>query len=174
MTAELVQLSNSHGTRYTTADRERTYQLWRVSAGRSLRKLAELSGISHGTLANWSREERWQDRAFREDREEAELIRETLGSVLNDQVIRSIETMVEIRDDVTASKKDRLNAAQWLAGVAGVAPVQKTTGTLIVDEVHQRANRQAVEIVEATPVEDLTALILQTLNQRQPDDTATA
>jgi transcriptional regulator with XRE-family HTH domain len=174
MAAELVQLSNSHGNRYTAADRERAYQLWRISAGRSLRKLADLSGIAHSTLASWSKEERWQDRASREDFEEAESVRQSLGSVLNDQVIKSIETVVEIRDDLTASKKDRLNAAQWLAGVAGVAPVQKTTGTLIVDEVRERANRQACEIVEATPVEDLTALILQTLNQRQPDDTATA
>jgi hypothetical protein len=32
MAAKRVPLSNSHGNRYTEADRERTYQLWRTGA----------------------------------------------------------------------------------------------------------------------------------------------
>lgn len=163
MAGELVQLTNPHGNRYTAADRERTYQLWRTGAGRSLRKLAELSGISHGTLGNWSKEDHWQDRAFREDQEEAQLVRETLGSVLNDQVLKSIEVVVKIRDDLAASAKDRLNAAQWLAGVAGVAPVTKTAGTLIVDQTQNRRQQERLDTIAARPVEELTDFILRRL-----------
>ncbi|HEV2123245.1 MAG TPA: hypothetical protein VGW38_10785 [Chloroflexota bacterium] len=171
MTSELVQLSNSRGHRYTAADRERAYQTWRISAGRSLRNLAQLSGISHGTLANWSKEERWQDRAFREDQEEAELVRKTLGSVLNDQVLKSIETVVKIRDDEKVSAKDRLNAAQWLAGVAGVAPVQKASGTLVVDQVQERAHQQSRQRINDIPLEDLTGILVSHVLEPNQTDT---
>lgn len=58
MAVERVQLSHAHGTRYTAVDGEWTYQCWHLGADRSLRKVAELSGISHSTLATWSKEKR--------------------------------------------------------------------------------------------------------------------
>ncbi|MDQ3694358.1 MAG: hypothetical protein M3464_12115 [Chloroflexota bacterium] len=128
MVAELVQLPNSHGNRYTAPDREAAYQAWRIAAGRSLRKTADLTKISHGTLGNWSKDDRWQERARQEDDEEAKSLRGALRAVVNSETLKSIQTAVDLRDDATGDtpSKVRLDAAIWLAGLSGVAPVKQT------------------------------------------------
>ncbi len=83
------------------------------------------------------------------------LVRTSLGAVLNEQVLQSITTVVGIRDDPAASNKDRLNAAFWLAGVAGVAPVQKSAGTLVVDQIQERASQQVKARVETMTPDEL-------------------
>jgi hypothetical protein len=125
---EIVQLSNSHGHRYTAAEREAAYQAWRLAAGRSLRKTAELTQISYGTLGNWSKDERWQERARQEDDEEVKSVRGTLRAVVNNEVLKSIQTAVELRDDASGEtpSKVRLDSAIWLAGIGGVAPIKQS------------------------------------------------
>ena len=41
------------------------------------------------------------------------------------EVVPSLETAKAIRDDPSKDPKVRLDAAKWLAGLAGVAPVSK-------------------------------------------------
>ena len=128
MAAELVRLPNPHGRRYTAAAKEAAYQAWRIAAGRPLRRTAALTGIAHGTLGNWSKDDGWQERARREDREEAESVREALHGIITGHAIRSIETAAKLRDDESGKTppKVRLDAAVWLAGLAGVVPIQKS------------------------------------------------
>lgn len=135
MASNVVQLIDSsdasHGRRYTESDREAAYQLWRTTGGRSLRRVAEITGVAVSTLGTWSQRDGWIIRAQREDREDAESVRTGIGALITQQVARSIEVVIRIRDDEKASSKDRLNAAFWLAGVAGLAPVAKTETALI-------------------------------------------
>ena len=127
MAAGLVQLPNPHANRYTAADREAAYQAWRFASGRSLRKTAELTGIAHGTLGNWSKEGGWQGRARGEDAAEAESLRGALAALAATEAAKSIRVAASLRDDETGKTppKVRLDAAVWLAGVAGVVPAKQ-------------------------------------------------
>lgn len=128
MAAEPVQLHNPHGNRYSALDREAAYQSWKIVSGRSLRKTADLTGVSVGTLANWSKEDAWQARARGEDEEDAKSLRVALAGVVSSEAVKSIQTAATLRDDASGSTppKVRLDASIWLAGLAGVAPVKQT------------------------------------------------
>ena len=122
-----MQLFNSHGNRYAAVDHEAAYQSWKLAAGRSLRKCGELTGISVGTLATWSKDDGWQRRAQGEDDEDAKLLRGALAGVVTSEAVKSIATAAKLRDDETGKTppKVRLDASIWLAGLAGVAPVKQ-------------------------------------------------
>ena len=53
-------------------------------------------------------------------------MRRSIRAVVNEQVLRSVETAVKLRDDEKVPPKTRLDAAVWLAGIGGVAPVKQT------------------------------------------------
>ena len=127
MAAEPVQLHNPRATRYTALDHEAAYQSWKLAAGRSLRKCGELTGISVGTLGNWSKDDGWQARAQREDHEDGESLRRTIAGVVTSEAVKSIATAAKLRDDESGKTppKVRLDASIWLAGLAGVAPVKQ-------------------------------------------------
>ena len=143
MAIELVQLSNAHGNRYTEADREAAYQLWTTIAGRSQRRTAEATGVPVSTVGSWSQREGWVERARREDADEAQSVRLSISAVVTAQAIASIQTAVAIRDDHTASHKDRLNASIWLAGIAGIVPIQKSDLQLRTDREQRVGDRTA-------------------------------
>ena len=84
-------------------------------------------GIARATLTDWHRDGAWASRADREDQEAGDVFRDACWSVLSGPVLPSILTAVEIRDNETVQPKDRLAAAQWLAGVAGLVPVKVPT-----------------------------------------------
>ena len=157
MAAEVVQLSNSHGRRYSAAEKEAAYQAWRIAAGRSLRRTAELTGIAHGTLGNWSKDDGWQERARREDREEAESVREALHGIITGHAIRSIETAAKLRDDESGKTppKVRLDAAVWLAGLAGVVPVQKSQ---VLEPAPPPAEKKSLDYFRGLTSEERSAL----------------
>jgi hypothetical protein len=127
MAAEPVQLFSSPGNRYTAVEHEAAYQSWKITSGRSLRKTAEATGISLGTLATWSKDDGWQRRAQGEDDEDAKLLRGALAGVVTTEAVKSIATAAKLRDDETGKTppKVRLDASIWLAGLAGVAPVKQ-------------------------------------------------
>jgi hypothetical protein len=127
MAAEPVQLFNSHGNRYAAVDHEAAYQSWKLAAGRSLRKTADATGISLSTLAGWSKEDGWPCRAQQEDHQDAESLRSCIAGVVTTEAVKSIATAAKLRDDETGKTppKVRLDAAVWLAGLAGVAPVKQ-------------------------------------------------
>ncbi len=126
---ELAQLGDSdlakHGRRYTEAEKEAAYQLYRSVAGRSTAKVARLTGIAERTLDNWRHDHGWAARAEQEAREAAELWSGALSLVVREQALASVLTAAELRDDPTTPPKVRLDAAIWLAGLAGYSPVAK-------------------------------------------------
>ncbi len=127
---DLVQLGDSHlakhGRRYTEAEKESAYQIYRSVAGRSTAKTARLTGVSERTLDGWRHDHGWVARAEQEAREAAELWSGALSLVVREQAITSVLTAAQLRDDPTTPPKVRLDASIWLAGLAGVAPVAKT------------------------------------------------
>ena len=132
MVAEPVQLRNSaakHGARYTAADREAAFAVYRLGARRSLRRTAEATGVSAGTIANWAREDGWPARARAEEAAEAGSVREALRLIVAGELLPSIERAVEVRDNAGGNvpPRDQLAAAAWLAGLAGVS-AQKPVG----------------------------------------------
>ena len=66
--------------------------------------------------------------ADREDQEAGDVFRDAYWTVLSGQVLPSILTAVELRDNDKVQPKDRLAAAQWLAGVAGLVPAKVPIG----------------------------------------------
>ncbi len=127
---QLAQLGDSevakHGRRYTEAEKEAAYQVYRSVAGRSTAKVSRLTGISERTLDNWRHEQGWAARAEQEAREAAELWSGALSLVVREQALASVLTAAQLRDDPATPPKVRLDAAIWLAGLAGYSPVAKT------------------------------------------------
>ncbi len=133
MAAEIVDLAQlgdsdaaKHGRRYTEAEKEAAYQLYRSVAGRSTAKVARLTGIAERTLDNWRHDWGWAARAEQEAREAAELWSGALSLVVREQALASVLTAAQLRDDPATPPKVRLDAAIWLAGLAGYSPVAKT------------------------------------------------
>ena len=131
--AEIVELAQpgdsetaKHGRRYTEAEKEAAYQLYRCVAGRSTAKVARLTGIAERTLDNWRHDHGWVTRAEQEAREAAELWSGALSLVVREQALASVLTAAQLRDDPAMPPKVRLDAAIWLAGLAGYSPVAKT------------------------------------------------
>ena len=115
---------------YAPADREYAYQLWRTVSGRSCRDVArrmaaKYPDIARETVTRWSHEDGWKTRADQEDKEDVQSMRQAIGAVVATEVVPSLETAKAIRDDPNNDPKVRLDAAKWLAGLAGVAPVSK-------------------------------------------------
>ena len=129
MAADVVRLldspTNPHGRRYSPEEKEAAYQLWRTTAGRSHRRVAEATGIAASTVGTWSQEDGWVERARREDDEDAKSVRRSIRAVVNEQVLKSVEVAVKLRDDEKVPPKTRLDAAVWLPGIGGVAPVKQ-------------------------------------------------
>ncbi len=127
---DLAQLSGSetakHGRRYTEVEKEAAYQVYRSVAGRSTAKVARLTGIAERTLDNWRHDHGWSARAEQEAREAAELWSGALSLVVREQALASVLTAAQLRDDPATPPKVRLDAAIWLAGLAGYSPVAKT------------------------------------------------
>ncbi len=132
MAAEIVDLAQlgasdaaKHGRRYTEAEKEAAYQLYRSVAGRSTAKVARLTGIAERTLDDWRHDQGWVARAEQEAREAAELWSGALSLVVREQALASVLTAAQLRDDPATPPKVRLDAAIWLAGLAGYSPVTK-------------------------------------------------
>jgi hypothetical protein len=122
--AAVVRPSDSpNGRRYTEADREAAYLLWRTS-GRSLRRVAESLAVAASTVGTWSQAGGWVARAEREDAEEAESVRASIRGTALPRALKAIAFAERVMDDDRAPYRDRLAAAFWLAGIAGIAPVK--------------------------------------------------
>src|SRR5262245_24202854 len=117
------------GKRYTSDAKEAAYLTWRAN-GRSITKAADAIGATEATVGNWKRSEDWGRRADREDRVDQDAARNAVASTVAAELAKSLRTVVEIRDDPNANKKDRLAAAFFLLGIAGIAPVAKADASL--------------------------------------------
>ena len=129
MVAQPIRLDDwagdPHGKRYTPEEKEHAYGVWKWSAGRSLAKTADATGIAASTLGSWHQRDNWTGRAKTEDDELAQSVKLSIAGKITGEVVKSIETVVAIRDDTTASNRDRFLAATWIAGVGGVSPISK-------------------------------------------------
>ncbi len=129
--AQLVPFPDERrAIRYTPADRDAAYTVWRTVAGRSVLRTSQLTGINRKTLDAWRQDDGWPVRADDDDRAMLEQHQGAVAATIAAQVLPSILTAVQIRDDTTASNKDRLAAAVWLAGLAAVSPVQRSTSVV--------------------------------------------
>lgn len=111
--------------RYTEDEKNGAYLLWRVTAGRSCREVARRLDVHEQTVAAWRDAGRWVERADKEDSEDVQSMRHAIGAVVATEVVPSLETARKLRDDPNVDARVRLDAAKWLAGLAGVAPVSK-------------------------------------------------
>lgn len=135
MSVDLVVLPNSEtakfGRRYTTEEKEAAYQLWRIAAGRSVSEVARKLGIERNTVTTWRDQDGWIARADQDDTEAFASSKHGVAALVVTELVANIETAKEIRDNHANSPKDRLAAAQWLAGLAGVSPVSKIEQAVI-------------------------------------------
>lgn len=128
MAADPVQLFYSsgdpRGRRYTPEEKESAYLTWRLAGRRSLAKTAEIAGIAENTIRSWAKEEGWQQRAEQDDEDASQLARQALASMTTNEVVKSLETVVALRDDPNTPARTRLDAAEYLLGVWGVSPTR--------------------------------------------------
>lgn len=148
MSGIIVQLPNQaidpRGQRYTDIDKEAAYQLWRTAGGRSCRRVGEALGIHVNTLYDWRDKHAWIARADSEDSEDVVAIRHGVAALVTQQLVKNVQTAVEIRDNPENAPRDRMAAVQWLSGIAGVSPVMKNE-TAIVQQVQ---GGEVIEIVD--------------------------
>lgn len=120
-----------YGRRYTPEEREAAYQLWRIAAGRSCSEVQRKLGIERNTIMAWRDQDGWVARADQDDTEAYGASKHGVAALVVTELVANIETAKEIRDNQANSPKDRLAAAQWLAGLAGVSPVSKIEQAVI-------------------------------------------
>jgi hypothetical protein len=111
--------------RYTDQERAAAYLYWRTAGGRSIRKTSIRFSITPDTIYAWRDRDDWITKANQEDHDDYASSRIGVAAIVVNELVPSIETARTIRDDPTAKHKDRLAAAMWLAGLAGVSPVSK-------------------------------------------------
>lgn len=156
MSAILARLQDRdvapNGRRYSPADHETAYLLWRTVCGRSARKVALRLGMADVTVSEWARNEDWISRANVEDHDDYASSRIGVAAIVVNELVPSIETAREIRDDKTVAARDRLAAAQWLAGLAGVSPVSKIE-TAVVQAPTNSNHTTIIELIGKSPDE---------------------
>lgn len=148
-----VRPSSPTSVRYSDADKEAAYWVWRTTGGRSYRRTAAIVNVDRETVSRWANDDDWHARANREDAEDIGSIRHAVAAVITHELVPNIETAIEIRDNKENSARDRLAAVQWLSGLAGIAPVSRietaikpTDATTIdVDDLRQLRPDQLVE-----------------------------
>jgi hypothetical protein len=132
MIAELVNSGlDPRGRRYTAQERDAAYQYWRLAAGRSCSKVEQQLGIDRNTVMAWRDADGWIARADAEDHEDIAANRQGLGALVATQLVKNIETVIEIRDDKEQPGKVRLDASAYLNGLMGVVPVTKIEQSVI-------------------------------------------
>jgi hypothetical protein len=129
----IARLSDSpNGRGYWNDEKEAAYLLWRP-CGRSIRKTAEALNLAPSTVGASHRAGGAVERAEREDAEEGDQARASIRGRALPRGLREIELAEKVVDDETAPVKDRLNAAFWLAGIAGIARVKQGDASALAD-----------------------------------------
>jgi hypothetical protein len=113
------------GKRYTDDDREAAYLLWSTTAKQSLQAVGRATGISCSTLGTWHQTKRWQDRYESEQHARAQLLRSGIVGKVAGEIEKSVDVLIEIRDNTEAANRDRRQAAVDLLSLAGLNPNAK-------------------------------------------------
>lgn len=163
MSSSLTILPNQEidprGRRYDASDKATAYILWRTVCGRSARKVGERLGISDETIRRWAIDDNWPARADIEDQDDYGASRIATAALVVNQIVPSIETAIEIRDNQQNNPKDRLAAAQWLSGLAGVSPVSKIEQAVI-------SQPKATEVIDVPSLTGMSPDELMRLEQQ--------
>jgi hypothetical protein len=134
MATSALQLINSlidaRGRRYGSEEREQAYGHWLGHGRRSLAKTARDLGIAEYTVRSWQREDRWTERAEQEDGEAAAFAQRSLASMATNEVMKSLDVVIALRDDPAVPAKTRLDAAVFVLGIWGVAPTKVSEATV--------------------------------------------
>lgn len=158
MSSGVVQLVTNggidQGKRYTDQDRDAAYFLWRTSAGRSCRKVASQLSINPRTIYTWRDDHDWINRANQDDQDDYASSRIGVAAVVVNQLVPSILRAVAIRDDPNVDPRVQLDAAKWLAGLAGVSPVSK---------IETAVTERRTEVVDVTP--DFSSMTVEQLRE---------
>jgi hypothetical protein len=163
MSAEPIRLSDwsddPRGRRYTDEDRALAYESWRTVGGRSLRRTAEIVGVAVSTLGTWQQRDNWIEKAKQDDAEGAESYRVSIRQLALPRANAAIEVIESIMNSETASPRDRLEAAKWMAGIAGISPITKMETSFITaapkdDETRIKQRRDYMNMSD----EELAAL----------------
>ena len=117
--------------RYTSEELEGIYLYWRTAGGRSIRKTALRFGCAYESVKSWVNKHDWNARANAEDQDDFASSRIGVAAIVVNELVPSIETAVQIRDNPDNDPKVRLASAQWLAGLAGVSPVSKIETSVV-------------------------------------------
>jgi hypothetical protein len=142
---------SAHGNRYATEDRESAYQSWHVT--RSVKQVSEITGIPIGTLRSWSQRDSWTQRAESEDAERAELAKSHILGRVADEVAKSVEVLVAIRDDGGASNRDRRQAAVDILGIFGINVSKPDPHALVKPTPHYQAEDEPIDMTPAAAAE---------------------
>ncbi len=118
--------ADPRGRRYTEQDRRDAFLVFATVAERSWSKAADLSGISIPTLRSWAKMDRWTALLREQDQESGRVFSGLLNSRLLLEADKSISTAAQLRDDAGQPGHVRLEAAKWLAGLAGYAPIHRS------------------------------------------------
>lgn len=89
--------------------RQEAYAL--VRQGLTLAQVAEVLGEPLGTISRWSAAERWQEKVAEERLYERVRVVRSIQNFLANEVVHSLETMRDIRDDTKIPANTRLSAA---------------------------------------------------------------
>ena len=124
--AEPIRLEPPNARRYTPAEREVVYLTWRNATGRSLRKTAERTGIALSTLAEWSKEGGWVQRAKQEDAEDTAAARASLLGRIVPGADGMLGVLEQIAHDEGAPAMARVKAAVEYCAMAGLVPPKES------------------------------------------------
>lgn len=165
MVAKLTQLpdlTDPHGRRYTDEDKELAYETWKTVGGRSLRRTADLLEISPSTLGTWQQRGDWIERAKADDVANVESVKLSIRALAIPRANKAMMVIESIMDNEAASTRDRLEAAKWMAGIAGYAPVTKAETSIVTITPEEAPPDDG-----APPVADIRSLTREELMERE-------
>jgi hypothetical protein len=131
MTVDPVQLFNEpdpRSKRYEPADRAAAFGTW--YGNRSLTKTAQTLGIAVNTIRAWHKDEGWAKRARDADDDAAEATRLLLATKAVHEAEKSLAKIIQLRDSDSTPPKVQLEAAAYILGIQGIAPLKTSAVTL--------------------------------------------
>ena len=122
MTAHLIAL---HDDREMPPEAVSAFELYRLDGQRSITKTADLLGIPRGTVRSWAHRYRWTARVVALDAEDHGGRYGAAVDAVSAQMVKSVEFLVELRDNEAAPLRERRAAAVALIDRGGLMPVQR-------------------------------------------------
>lgn len=130
-----MEADKSVATRYDANFRAGVYLYWRTVGGRSISKCSKHFNVDYNSVKLWIDRDNWITSANQEDHDDFSSSRIGVAAIVVNELVPSILEAVRIRD-YGSDDKVRLAAAQWLAGLAGVSPVNRVETSFVQAPKH--------------------------------------